>query len=222
MGLFNFLLGRQRQDLPAPQVTLSPPTGSRLFGLDKLASEATEEDVKQSNEALYEACADVIRSWRFDVSLDFKTTPFELAVYGMEAARKEDLPAIPEGYGYRIAVLPLTATAQLHREEDGDPGFITTVMVAETREELEAIKGARLYSSKTTKKETGRCYFKAAFDIKTTQADAPGNFLKACNPLTRRLALGEDLAADFEASTKRGGLNPQQWVTERLGHLAVS
>ena len=220
MGLFNFLLGRQRQQQPAPQITLSPPPGSKLFGVDKLASEATDEDVRQSNEALYEACADVISGWQFDVSLDFKSTPFELAIYGMEATSREDLPVIPEGYGYRIAVLPLTATAQLLKEEDGDPGFITTVMVAETREELEAIKGARLYSSKTSKKETGRCYFKAAFEIKTTQADAPGNFLKACNPLTRRLVLGEDLAADFEASTKRGGLKPQQWVTERLGYLA--
>ena len=222
MGLFNFLLGRQRQEPPAPQVTLTPPPGSKLFGVDKLAREATEEDVRQSNEALYEACADVIRGWRLDVRLDFKTNPFELAIYGMKATRREDLPAIPEGYGYRIAVLPITATTQLLEEGDGKRRSITTVMVAETREELDAIKGAELYSSKTSKKETGRCYFKAAFEIKTTQADAPGNFLKACNPITRRLVFGEELAADFEASTRRGGLKPQQWVTERLGHLATS
>ena len=146
---------------------------------------------------------------------------FLLGKQSATPSRKE-LPVIPEGYGYRIAVLPVTATRRDVEEGSGERGFITTVIVAETREELEAIKEAQLYSNKTSKKETGSCYFKVAFWIKTTQADAPGNLLKACNPLTRRLVFGEELASDFEASTSRGGLNPQQWVAERLGHLAVS
>jgi len=76
---------------------------------------------------------------------------FLLGKQSATPSRKE-LPVIPEGYGYRIAVLPVTATRRDVEEGSGERGFITTVIVAETREELEAIKGAQLYSKRQAKR----------------------------------------------------------------------
>lgn len=181
------------------------------FGLRKPAPGCSDSDIQASREALWATGDDRIQGWRLDCGPDHKSTLFELAAHGLEADRREDLPAIPEGHGFRVAVLPITATGSLF--EVDEPTFQQSIaLLATTREELED-KKARIYAKKTTKKETkGQCYFCGFIDVRCARGQEVGNFLKTTNHLTRVVVLGEELTADFEAATKRGGITPQQWV----------
>ena len=92
------------------------------------------------------------------------------------------------------------------------------IKIAAKTEELEKIKGATLYKTKTENKETGDCYFVASIPLKAKPEKEAGVFLKRLNKLTRRLVLGEELATAFEAAMKRKE-DPQVWIDQNLGHL---
>ena len=224
MGWLDWLTGKasppeQPPAEPLVQISVTPPAGAKAFGVDKLATELTEEEVQQSREALW-AAGDPPLGWRLDAGLDHRSTLFELAVDGMESTNREDLPITPAGLGYRVAALPITVVTRMR--DDEETTFRQSVaLLATTREELEARK-ARIYSKKTSKKETkGKCYFCGFVDVKCQRGQAAGNFLKHTNHLTRVVVLGEDLAADFESRTKRGGITPQEWVETVLRPMVL-
>ena len=214
MGLFDWLRGKPQ---PSLDVTFNPPAGSKPFGVDKPISECSDEDIQASREALWKAGADVIKGWRYDAGGDHRSTLFELAVDGMEAATRDALPPVPEELKLRCAALPINATMRAMEAEDG-PSRRSVAYLALTREELEDFCDA-VYSKKTTKKETkGRCYF---CGFRHNVPSEPGqfgatHFLQHTNALTRQVVLGEELAADFEQRTGRNGITAQQWIEQVL------
>jgi len=214
MGLFDWLAGKN--PLP-PSVSITPAPKAKAFGIEKPISDCTDEDIQASREALWEACADVIKGWRYDAGGDHKSTLFELAVDGMEADTRDALPPVPEGLKLRCPALPITATSRSMEEEDGPPR-LSVAYLALTRKELEDFCDA-VYSKKTTKKETkGRCYFcgfRHNIPSKPGQSGA-AHFLQHTNALTRQVVLGEELAADFEQRTGRNGITAQQWIEQVL------
>ena len=213
MGLLDWLL---RKPAPGPAVTFNPPSDSKPFGVDKPISDCTEEDIQASREALWEAGADLIKGWRYDCGGDYKSTLFELAVDGMEAPTREQLPPRPEGLHYRAAMLPITETQLLLEEEEGAPTKVTVCFLGETKEDLEKKGITRIRSKKTTKKETGKCYFCGFKDVRSKPGSGAANFLASTNKLTRRVVLGEELAADFEQRTRKGGITAQEWIEQVL------
>ena len=219
MGLFDWLRGKPQ---PSLDLTFNPPAGSKPFGVDKPISECSDEDIQASREALWKAGADVIKGWRYDAGCDHSSTLFELAVDGMEAATREALPPVPEGQKLRCAALPITATSRAM--DARKPTYQRGIsLLAETREELEKVRGARIITRKTKKKETkGKCYFMAVKEVRCKRGEEAGTFLKQTNPLTRRVVLGDELAADFERQTRKGGMTPQQWVEQVLRPLVFS
>ena len=127
MGLFDWIRGGQPSAPTVPEVTFTPPAGSKPFGVDKPISECNDEDIQASREALWEANNNfdwvdpetgktrevrLIKGWRYDAGCDHRSTLFELAVDGMEAATREALPPVPEGQKLRCAALPITATSR--------------------------------------------------------------------------------------------------------------
>ena len=96
MGLFDWIRGGQPSAPTVPEVTFTPPAGSKPFGVDKPISECNDEDIQASREALWEAGASRIKGWRYDAGGDHRSTLFELAVDGMEAATRDALPPVPE------------------------------------------------------------------------------------------------------------------------------
>lgn len=151
--------------------------------------------------------AHLIIGWQVDACIDFKSTLNDLKIDGMTAASKDLLPAVD---GMRVALLPITETTQALDEQK--PTITTSfVLIAETREELEALN-ARLYSSKTTKKQTGRCYYRGAIDCTCARADAAGAFLRACNPLTLRQVLGAEIAEAFIAADLTTDAAAKAWL----------
>ena len=231
MGLFDWIRGGQPSAPTVPEVTFTPPAGSKPFGVDKPISECNDEDIQASREALWEANNNfdwvdpetgktrevrLIKGWRYDAGCDHRSTLFELAVDGMEAATREALPPVPEGQKLRCAALPITATSRAM--DARKPTYQRGIsLLAETREELEKVRGARIITRKTKKKETkGKCYFVAVKEVRCKRGEEAGTFLKQTNPLTRRVVLGDELAADFERQTRKGGMTPQQWVEQVL------
>ena len=214
MGLFVWLRGKPQ---PSLDVTFNPPAGSKPFGVDKPISECSDEDIQASREALWETSASRIKGWRYDAGCDHRSTLFELAVDGMEAATRDALPPVPEGLKLRCAALPITATMRLMEKEDGPPRR-SVAYLALTREELESFCDA-IYSKKTTKAQTkGRCHF---CGFRHNVPSEPGqfgaaHFLQHTNALTRQVVLGEELAADFEQRTGRNGITAQQWIEQVL------
>ena len=97
--------------------------------------------------------------WRLDAALDFQSSLRDLQLHGLTAATQEQLPSVD---GLRVALLPITRTAQALDQQEPTLSQSFT-LIAETRQELEAL-GARIYGSKTTKKQTGQCYFRGAVD----------------------------------------------------------
>ena len=231
MGLFDWIRGGQPSAPTVPEVTFTPPAGSKPFGVDKPISECTDEDIQTSREALWEANNNfdwvdpetgktrevrLIKGWRYDAGCDHRSTLFELAVDGMEAATREALPPVPEGLKLSCVALPITATSRAM--DARKPTYQRGIsLLAETREELEKVRGARIITRKTKKKETkGKCYFVAVKEVRCKRGEEAGTFLKQTNPLTRRVVLGDELAADFERQTRKGGMTPQQWVEQVL------
>ena len=216
MGLFDWLRGKPQ---PSLDVTFNPPAGSKPFGVDKPISECSDEDIQASREALWKAGADVIKGWRYDAGGDHRSTLFELAVDGMEAATRDALPPVPEELKLRCAALPITATMRAMEAEDGPPRR-SVAYLALTREELEGFCDAdAIYSKKTTKKETkGRCYFCGYLHNIPSEPGESGaaHFLWHTNDLTRQVVLGEELAADFKRCTENGELTSQQWIEQVL------
>ena len=218
MGLFDWLRGKPQ---PSLDVTFNPPAGSKPFGVDKPISECSDEDIQASREALWKAGADVIKGWRYDAGGDHRSTLFELAVDGMEAATRDALPPVPEGLKLRCAALPITATLRLM---EARPSRRSVAYLALTREELEDFCDA-IYSKKTTKKETkGRCYFCGFLHNIPSEPGESGaaHFLWHTNDLTRQVVLGEELAADFKQRTEKGELTSQQWIEQVLRPLVFS
>ena len=70
MGLFDWIRGGQPSAPTVPEVTFTPPAGSKPFGVDKPISECNDEDIQASREALWKAGADVIKGWRYDAGCD--------------------------------------------------------------------------------------------------------------------------------------------------------
>ena len=214
MGLFDWLRGKPE---PSLDVTFNPPAGSKPFGVDKPISECSDEDIQASREALWETSASRIKGWRYDAGCDHRSTLFELAVDGMEAATRDALPPVPEELKLRCAALPITATMRAMEAEDGPPRR-SVAYLALTREELEDFCDA-VYSKKTTKKETkGRCYFCGFLHNIPSEPGESGaaHFLWHTNDLTRQVVLGEELAADFKQRTEKGELTSQQWIEQVL------
>jgi hypothetical protein len=164
-------------------------------------------------DSLTTAHPEVVHHWRVDACLDYKTTPEALALNGRCYSTKEQAPSVD---GMRVSLLPITSMAMAMEAKDGEQVQLTVSVLAETREELEAIKGCRIYGSKTSKKETGRCYFKGCFDAKAKRGEEAGEFLRRTTNLTREVVLGPSLAADFADAVIKGRMNAQQWVEERL------
>ena len=118
--------------------------------------------------------------WRMSTHVCYRSTLWELAVDGLIAERLEDLPPIPEGQD--VDLRQNTVGFSPYRFEH------TTTPISvlgETREELEKL-GAVIYAGKTTKKETGRCYYKGYRHIKgDPDLSWAANFLKLTTHLTR-------------------------------------
>ena len=236
MGLFDWIRGGQPSAPTVPEVTFTPPAGSKPFGVDKPISECNDEDIQASREAFWEANNNfdwvdpetgetrevrVIQGWRYDAGGDHRSTLFELAVDGMEAATRDALPPVPEGLKLRCAALPITATMRLM---EARPSRRSVAYLALTREELEDFCDA-IYSKKTTKKETkGRCYFCGFLHNIPSEPGESGaaHFLWHTNDLTRQVVLGEELAADFKQRTEKGELTSQQWIEQVLRPLVFS
>ena len=156
---------------------------------------------------------EIVKAWRVDACLDYKTTPAALALDGKVFAAK---PSHPEIDGARVMALPITGMAMEMEKASNGLEQLSVCVLAETREELEAIPSCRIYGSKTSKKETGRCYFKGFFDVACKAGEHAGAFLAHTTHLTRVVVLGETLAADFEEAVLRGQLNAQLWIDSRL------
>ena len=151
--------------------------------------------------------SDHIIGWRVDACIDFKSTLNDLKIDGMTAASKDLLPAID---GMRVALLPITRTAQALAEKE--PTITTSfTLIAETREELEALD-ARIYGSRTSKKQTGRCYFRGSIDCTCARDAVAGAFLRACNPLTLQQVLGAEQAEAFTAADLTTDAAAQSWL----------
>ena len=208
MGLLDWLL---RKPAPGPAVTFNPPSDSKPFGVDKPISECTEEDIQTSREALWDAHEELIDGWEYSCACDFQSTLFELAVDGMTARTREELPSAPEGLMGRAMMLPLLEDQEAEQEKEATVFFLT-----ETREELERDKQMRVYKTKTSKKQTGKCYFKGVREVPRIPGSGAANFLASTNNLTRRIVLGEELAADFEERTSTGGITAQEWIEQVL------
>ena len=215
MGLLSWLFGEKE---PAPPAVTFDRDAVPI-GLDKPASECSTEEIIQANHDFWDANSDVIAGWKLDVALDHKSTLWEIANYGREAAKKSDLPTPPEGLGFRAAILPITKAAMSEKEER-DQRVESAKVIAKTAEELEALTcNPRLYKKKTTKKETGgTCYFVAAIDLTGPHDQRPGEWL-SITKATRDVVLGEELSADFESSVISGSMPAQQWVDQKLAYL---
>ena len=214
MGFFGWLRGKPK---PSIEVTFNPPPGSKPFGVDKPISACSDEDIQSSREALWKAGARRSKGWRYDAGGDHKSTLFQLAVDGMEAATRAALPPVPEELKLRCPALPITATMRAMEKEDGPPRR-SVAYLALTREELEGFCDA-IYSKKTTKAETkGRCYFCGYLHNIPSEPGESGaaHFLWHTNDLTRQVVLGEELAADFKQRTEKGELTSQQWIEQVL------
>lgn len=221
MGLFDWLAGKKTAP---PNISIKPGPETRPFGIDKPIRDCTEEDIRESNRLLYESAeaAGLIVAWQIDSGGDHRSTLFELAVDGMQAKRSEDLPPIPEELQLRCAVLPITSTALSLSEQEG-PHPRNVAYLALTREELEGFCDA-IYAKKTTKKETkGHCYFCGFRHNIPSEPGQSGaaHFLQHTNSLTRKVVLGEVLAADFEARTGVEGFTSQQWIEQVLRPTAL-
>lgn len=216
MGLLDWLSGGKKA--PAPEVSVQADPEAKPFGIDKPISECTDEDIRRSNELFQDAslAAGRVIGWEYDCGGDYQSTLFELAVDGMRAKRKEDLPPRPEGLEMRAAILPFTRTHQM-REERGDVRETSVCYLAKTREELEGFCEG-IYAKKTTKKQTkGKCYycgFRYKIPMEPGQSGA-AHFLQHTNHLTRQVVLGDELAVDFEESAA-AGLSSQQWIEQVL------
>ena len=221
MSLFDWISGKKAEK---SIVSVNPDPQLKPFGIDKPISDCSEEGIRESNRLLHDAAyeAGVVIAWRIDAGSDHKSTLFELAVDGMEAGRREDLPAIPEELKLRCAVLPLTRTGLALREEDGPP-LRSVSYLALTREELEGSCDA-IYSKKTSKKETkGRCYFCGFKHNVFSDSGQSGaaHFLQHTNELTREVVLGEELAADFDHHISDAGISAQQWIEQILRPIVL-
>lgn len=190
---------------------------AKPYGVDKKAKDCTWEEIQESKEAFWADHSEGIVAWRIDAALDYKSTKRDLFVHGIEAT---DRSALPEVDGMRVLVSPVTSMARNIESRDGDQCNSSLVICAETLEELQAIPGIRLYKSKTKKKETGKCYFKGAFDYSYQRGCAAGAFLLHANHLTRVLVLGDELAAAFEAACISSDVAAQQWVKRELAFAA--
>ena len=185
------------------------------YGLTKPARDCSVEDIRHSNNLFRDGHEDVIErlglAYELTTALDYKSTPLELALHGLMAPKRDQLPLVPyDETGYRVMEITV--------DPEDYSGRTFGKMVAETREELENISGALLYKTKTKKKETGKCYFVANIPINSKRGKTAGLYLKKINKLTRHLILGEELASDFEAAIKQK-IDPQDWIDDRLGHL---
>jgi hypothetical protein len=156
---------------------------------------------------------ETVKAWRVDACLDYKTTPAALALDGKIFTSK---PSHPEIDGARVVALPITGMAMEMEKASNGREQLSICVLAESREELEAIPCCRIYGSKTSKKETGRCYFKGFFDVACKAGEHAGAFLTHTTHLTRVVVLGETLAADFEEAVLHGRLNAQLWIDSRL------
>ena len=186
---------------------------AKPYGVDKKAKDCTWEEIQKSKESFWDDHSEGIVAWRIDAALDFKSTKRDLFVDGMEA---DDPSKLPEFDGMRVTVLPITSMARNIEAMDGDKCQSSLVICAETLEELHAIPGIRLYKAKTKKKETGKCYFKGAFDYSYQRGCAAGAFLLHANHLTRVLVLGKELATAFEAACISSDTKSQQWIKQNL------
>lgn len=190
---------------------------AKPYGVDKKAKDCTWEEVQESKEAFWSDHSEGIVSWRIDAALDFKSTKRDLFIDGMEA---DDRSKLPEVDGMRVTALPITSMAHNIEARDGDKCKTSLVICAETLEELHAIPCIRLYKAKTKKKETGKCYFKGAFDYSYQRGCAAGAFLLHANHLTRVLVLGDELTTAFETACISTDVNAQQWVKRELAFAA--
>ena len=186
---------------------------AKPYGVDKKAKDCTWEEIQESKKAYWSDNSEGIVAWRIDTCLDFKSTKRDLFIHGMEAADCSELPQVD---GMRATALPITSMARNIEADDGETCQSSLVICAETLEELQAIHGVRLYKSKTKKKETGKCYFKGAFDYSYQRGCAAGAFLLHANHLTRVLVLGDELANSFEAACISSDTKSQQWIKQNL------
>jgi hypothetical protein len=84
-------------------------------------------------------------------------------------------------------------------------------LIVETRQEHEAID-ARIYGSKTSRKQTGACYFRGSIDCACARAGVDGAFLYACNPLTLKQVLVLELAEAFTTADLTTDEAEQEWI----------
>ncbi|WP_255004169.1 hypothetical protein [Cyanobium sp. HWJ4-Hawea] len=223
MGLFDWATGLFPKAPPPAQLSFNAPPGARAFGTGKLVEEMTDADVRESTELLWKMGEDegLIKAWEIDGALDYRSTLLEIALDGMEAETRELLPRIPEAL-LRCQVLPVT-NAEWQRRADNPPGphQRTISLLAVTRDELEQIPGIRIYASKSSKKETGKCYYRGCVEVDCNYGEDAGTFLAKTNKITRLVVLGEDLTADFEQRTGDGTFTPQQWVEQVLRPMVL-
>lgn len=151
--------------------------------------------------------------WRMEVHVDYRCTLWELAVEGLMAEKPEDLPQVPEGADVEIRKRDI-GIAPYRFEHTTTPISV----LGETKEELEQL-GALVYARKTTKKETGRCYYKGYRHMKgDPDLSWTANFLKLTTHLTRMVVLGPVLASSFELAMANGE-NAGDWVERSLGKI---
>lgn len=203
------------QDVVTPAEVTPYEPDATPYGLNKPASECSVEDLKASQELVWKDHEEALEGlqWKLVVGLDYKTTPMELALHGVKANSRDELPMIPKETGSRIQEVVFDPEDTFWDSED-----LNIKMAAKTAEELIKIKGASLYKTKTSKKATGECYFIASIPLKAKPENEAGAFLKRLNKLTRRMVLGEELTVAFEAAMKRKE-DPQEWINKKLGHL---
>ena len=217
MNLFS-LFGGGSQNESVSETTSPFNPDSIPYGLSKPAKECSVEDIRHSNDLFRDVHADCFEQlglcYELTTALDYKSTLLELALHGVRAPTRDELPLVPyDETGYRVMEILI--------DPEDSTGRTFAKMVAETKEELEMISGAGIYKTKTKKKETGKCYFVANIPLPSKPGKTAGIYLKQINHLTRRLILGENLVSDFEASMNQK-IDPQDWIDDRLGHLRKS
>ena len=194
-----------------------------LYGTGVAGKWATTRQIQESNMLFWKDAEKdgIVVAWKWDCGIDYRSTPWQLVAHGTTCTNEWELPKRPtdlaEDYPYLDRIVPVVDGA-IEGEEPYPEHSVK--LVAETKAELESfapqsIRGVRHYSTKTRKKETGKCYFKACFDIRYPKGQWAGHYLKAVNHLTRTLILGEENATKFEAW--KG--NPHDWVIQTYGHL---
>jgi SPP1 gp7 family putative phage head morphogenesis protein len=183
-----FLLGETNQEIAKNLLTDGAARSRREAAT--IARTAVMQRSADAHEMFEDANVSVIAGFEYDALLDYRTCPICAPWDGRTAKDRKDLPSVPRHPRCRCAIIPLTETELLLREERGPQRRTVIELVPYDGPDSKPKETStqRVYAKTAT--VDGKRYWRVARDIK--QADHPlthGEFLAQTTDVNLEKAL---------------------------------